>query len=62
MSKHKSSSGDFSKDHCKYLGNIPEKERTKLNGRIVRTGMIGGNAHREVKIIEDGKTIYQKFQ
>jgi hypothetical protein len=62
MSKHKSSSGDFSKDRCKYLDNIPENQRTRLNGRIVRKGMIGGNAHREVIIIEDGKTIYHKFQ
>ena len=62
MSQHKSSSGDYSKDCCKYLDGIPENQRVKLNGKIVRTGMIGGNAHRDVKIIEDGKIIYHKIQ
>ena len=68
MRSRATSSGDRSADRYKYLHNVPKEQRNrddngnKRNIRIVRNGTMKGNCHKEVKIIENGITIYHAIQ
>jgi hypothetical protein len=62
MRSRKTSSGDLTTDPYKYLHHIPSQQRTRLNGKIVRTGTLKGGSHRDVKLIENGVVIFHGKQ
>lgn len=68
MRSRASSSGDTSSDRYRYLHAVPkhmrnlDKNGNKREIKIVRTGRMLGNCHKEVKIIENGITIYHAIQ
>lgn len=57
-----------SSDRYRYLHAVPkhmrnlDKNGNKREIKIVRTGRMLGNCHKEVKIIENGITIYHAIQ
>jgi hypothetical protein len=58
--KAKCSSGDWSRDYCKYLKGIPEGERIGRDVVIERKRAVGKEGHTEVKIIAGGVVTYHK--
>lgn len=62
MRTRKSSSGDSHGEVYKYLSNIPDNQRVKLDGKIVRKGKILNGGHTEVMLIVEGKIVHHKFQ
>jgi len=62
MRTSKTSSGDRTSDPYKYLHGIPEQQRVRLNGQIIRNGTLKGGSHREVILIVDNKIIHHKIQ
>lgn len=66
MRTRATSSGDTSSDRYTYLHAVPKHMRNlDDNGNkrnIRRKGTMKGNRHKEVKIIENGITIYHAIQ
>lgn len=58
--KAKSSSGDWSRDHCKYLKHVPEGERIGRNVRIERFRSTGKEGHMEVKLFHGDVLVFHK--
>jgi len=62
MRHRKSSSNDSHGEVYKYLSSVPDNQRVRLNGQIIRNGTLKGGSHREVILIVDNKIIHHKIQ
>ena len=62
MRTRKSSSNDSHGEVYKYLSGIPDNQRVKLDGKIIRKGKILNGGHTEVMLIVEGKIVHHKFQ
>ncbi len=62
MRNKKISSNDTHGEVYKYLKHVPDNQRVRLNGKIIRNGTLPGGSHREVILIENNKVIHHKIQ